>query len=199
MADLSDFILSKVRVKLLEVFFQDPTGMWYVRELTRKIDEEINAVRRELDRMLSAGIVRTEDRGNRKYYSLNMSYDFYPELMRLVAKTTGVGQTFKKNRKKLGNVKFVMFSGKFAKRERRANDELDILVVGEVVLPELAAIVREEEQLRGTEINYTVMTEEEFDFRKTRRDPFLLGILELPRVMVIGDEEEMLERKPALA
>ena len=91
-----------------------------------------------------------------------------------------------------------MFTGKFAKHEKRANDEVDILMVGDVVLPELAAIVRTEEKLRGFEINYTVMTEDEFMFRKQRRDPFLLGILELPRVMVIGEEEEMLERKPTI-
>jgi hypothetical protein len=144
-------------------------------------------------------MVRSDDRGNRKYFSVNPQYDFYPELMKLVAKTTGAGHKIKKNRKKLGTVKYVMFTGKFAKHEKRANDEVDILVVGDIVLPEMAAIIREEEQLRATEINYTVMTNDEFEFRKARRDPFLLGILELPRVMVLGDEEEMLERKPALA
>ena len=101
MADLSDIITSKVRVKLLEFFFQEPTGMWYVRELTRKIEEEINAVRRELDRMLSQGMIKTEDRGNRKYYFLNTAYDFYSDLLKLVAKTTGVGRDLKKNRKRL--------------------------------------------------------------------------------------------------
>lgn len=198
MAELSDFILSKVRVKLLQLFFENPSEMWYVREMTRKIDEEINAVRRELDRMTTAGMVRCEDRGNRKYYSLNRGYEFYSELTRLVAKTTGLGHEIKKNRKKLGTVKYVMFTGKFAKHEQRMHDEVDILVVGDIVLPELAALVREEEKTRGREINYTVMSEEELEFRKTRRDPFLIGILELPRVMVIGDEEDMLSRKPAL-
>ena len=89
-----------------------------------------------------------------------------------------------------------MFTGKFSKHEQHRHDEVEILVVGDIVLPELAALVREEEKKRGHEINYTVMAEEEFEFRKNRRDPFLLGILELPRVMVIGNEEEMLERKP---
>jgi DNA-binding transcriptional ArsR family regulator len=198
MAELSDFILSKVRVKLLQLFFEDPSEMWYVREITRKVDEEINAVRRELDRMTTAGMLHTEDRGNRKYYNLNHQYDFYPELMRLVAKTAGLGQQMKHNRKKLGTIKYVMFTGKFSKHEQHKHDEVEILVVGEVVLPELAALVREEEKKRGHEINYTVMSSDEFEFRKTRRDPFLLGILELPRVMVIGNEEEMLERKPQM-
>ena len=196
MADLSDFVLSKVRVKLLETFFQDPQNMWYVRELTRLTNEEINAIRRELDRMMSNGLLRSEDRGNRKYYMLNPGYEFYSDLHRLVAKTTGMGKELKKIRKKLGTIKYIMFTGKFASRRKRERDEVDVLVVGDVVLPELAAVVRAEEQIRGGEINYTVMTEEEFEFRKTRRDPFLLGILELPRVMIMGNEEDMLERKP---
>ena len=64
-----------------------------------------------------------------------------------------------------------------------------LLVVGDVVLPELAALVRKEESIRGKEINYTVMSREELEFRKKRRDPFLLGILSGSRVMIIGDEE----------
>jgi len=69
--------------------------------------------------------------------------------------------------------------------------KIDILIVGEVVLPELAALIRKEESIRGYEINYTVMSREEFDFRKKRRDPFLLGILTGSRIMIIGDEEDL--------
>jgi hypothetical protein len=85
-----------------------------------------------------------------------------------------------------------MFSGRFLRRIKKAPDEVDLLVVGNVVLPELALLVREEEKRLATEINYTVMTEEEFDFRKKKRDPFILSILSGSRVMLIGDEELML-------
>ena len=85
-----------------------------------------------------------------------------------------------------------MFSGKFARRIReRGDDEVDILVVGDIVLPELAALVRVEETKRGYEINYTVMSRDEYDFRKKRRDPFLSSILSKSRIMVIGDEEDL--------
>ncbi|HSW90355.1 MAG TPA: hypothetical protein VLH19_05820 [Patescibacteria group bacterium] len=198
MADLSDFMLSKVRVELIEVFFTKPEEMWYVRELTRKTNEEINAVRRELARMSASGMVRSEERGNRLYYSLNSQYEFFPELLTLVAKTTGLGKEIKKNRRKLGDLKFVMFSGKFARRLQRANTDVDILVIGNVVLPELAALVKKEEEGRENEINYSVISEEEFVFRKNRRDPFLRDILSGSRVMIIGDEDALLEVKPQL-
>ena len=86
----------------------------------------------------------------------------------------------------------MMFSGKFVRgKPRKKDDEVDILVVGDVVLPELATLIRQEETLRGQEINYTVMSRDEYEFRKKRRDPFLLGILSRSRVMIIGDEEEL--------
>jgi hypothetical protein len=75
----------------------------------------------------------------------------------------------------------------------RGKNDVDLLIVGEVVLPELAALVRQEEEARKTEINYSVMKQDEFLFRKERRDPFLLGILSKSRVMIVGDEEGLVD------
>lgn len=184
-------MVSRVRAKLLKVFLQDPQEMFYVRELTRKVGEEINAVRRELERMQRRGMVKSEPRGNRLYYFVRKNYPFYQELMQLVAKTSGLGGAIRKNRNKLGKLKFVMFSGKFVRRKPRAQSEVDLLIVGSVVLPQLSVLVREEEARRNQEINYTVMTPDEFEFRHSRRDPFLLGILSGSRVMIIGNEDEL--------
>lgn len=193
MASLKDFIISRVRVKLLKVFYENPQELFYVRQLTRNINEEINAVRRELDHLDKKNILKNEKRGNRLYYYLNPSYDFYEDMMSLVAKSTGLGEDIRKNRVKLGKIKFAMLSGKFVRRKERGKNDVDLLVVGEVVLPELAAMVRKEEETRNVEINYTVMKQEEFLFRKERRDPFLLGILSKSRIMIIGDEEGLVD------
>jgi len=186
---LKDLIISKVRVKLLEIFFTNPTQIYHVRDLVRKTEEEINAVRRELAHMEQAGMVKKEPRGNRLYYWFNKNYLFYPELARMMAKTTGLGEEILRNRNKIGRLQYVMFSGKFVEKKERKPNEVDILVVGEIVLPEMAALVKAEESRLSREINYTVMTPEEFQFRKRRRDPFLLEILAGMRIMIIGDEE----------
>ena len=192
MAGLSDIITSKVRVKILELFFGNVKEMYHVRGAVREVKEEINAVRLELDRFEKAGILKKEARGNRVYYWLRDDYPFYGDFLSAVSKTTGLGAEIINNKRKIGTLSFVMFSGKFARRiERKKDDEVDILVVGEVVLPELATLIRMEESKRGSEINYTVMSREEYDFRKRRRDPFLLGILAGSRVMIIGDEQDL--------
>lgn len=190
MANLRDFIVSKTRVKLLRALLENPKEMYHVRALVRKTGEEINAVRRELARMEEAGMAKKEARGNRLYYWFRQEYPFFEELLRLVAKSAGLGFAIRKNRGKLGKITYVMFSGEFVRHaERKNNEQVDVLVVGEVVLPELALLIRQEETRRGTEINYTPMSKDEFEFRKRRRDPFLLGILTDSRIMIIGDEQ----------
>jgi len=195
MANLKDLFVSKVRVKLIQIFLNKPQEMFYVRQLVRETDEEINAVRRELARLEARGLIKSEPRANRLYYFFIKTYPFYQDLISLVAKTTGLGEDIRKNRNKIGKVKFAMLSGKFAHQlEREEPTEVDLLVVGTIVLPELSAVVRRAEVTRKREINYTAMTVEEFNFRKQRRDPFLLGILSLPRIMVVGNEEDLLEK-----
>jgi DNA-binding transcriptional ArsR family regulator len=189
---LDALFVSKVRIKLLKIFLSQPGGSFYVRELVRATKEEINAVRRELSRMQKHGLVVSEWRGNRRYYRFRQDYLFFPELLALVAKTSGLGGNIVKNKAKIGKIKYAVLSREFLRGVKPGPKDVSLLVVGKVVLPELASLVRAEEAKRGFEINYTVMTEEEFDFRKRRRDPFILSILEKGKVMLSGDEDEML-------
>jgi hypothetical protein len=189
---LSDLITSKSRIKLLTVFLTYPYEMFHVRECVRRTGDEINAVRRELQFLEKKGILVKEQRANRVYYSLSRNYPFYYDLLGLGAKTIGLGNELLRNRTKLGKIKYAMFSGRFVRRLKKAPDDVDFIVVGTVVLPELAILIRNEEVRLGTEINYTAMSEEEFKFRKQRNDPFIINILNGTRVMLIGDEEAML-------
>lgn len=189
---LSDLITSKSRIKLLTVFLTNPHEMYHVRECVRRTGDEINAVRRELQFLEKHGILQREARANRVYYSLDKQYPFYYDLLVIGSKTIGLGDEFLKNRVKLGKIKYALFSGKFVKRMEKAADEVEFVVVGTVVLPELALLVRNEEVRLGEEINYTAMTEEEFKFRKTRNDPFIMGILANSKVMLVGSEEEFI-------
>lgn len=195
MSGLSDFITSRVRVKILDLFYAHPNDMYYIREVTREISEEINAVRRELNQMVERGILKTEDRANRSYYFLNRQYPFYSELQQIVVKDRALAAKIRKNRKKLGLIDFVMFSSPFVNREINEAKALDLLVVGEVVLPELELLIKEEERELGREINYTVLDPNEFKFRKQRRDPFVMDIMYGKKVMIIGNEDDFVDRQ----
>lgn len=189
---LEDLIISRVRVKILQLFYLSLGNIYHVRDIVRRVGEEINAVRRELLHLEKAGILAKEHRANRLFYSLRKDYPLYFDLLYLMAKTKGLGGSILKNKAKLGKIKFALISGKFVRNLPRSASDVDLLVVGKLVLPELSQLVRAEEVRREKELNYTVMSEEEFEFRKKRKDPFILSILAKSKVVVIGDEEELL-------
>ncbi len=187
-----DLITSKSRIGLLEFFLKHSREMFHVREIVRQTEDEINAIRRELQFLEKKGILMREPRANRVYYQLNKNYIFFYDLLVMGVKSIGLGKEVLDNRIKLGKIKYAMFSGRFARRMEASPDHVDFLIVGTIVLPELAILVRSEENRLNTEINYTAMTEEEFIFRKQRKDPFIAAILAGSRIMLIGDEEAMI-------
>ena len=113
----------------------------------------------------------------------------------MVVKSTGLGAKLRKKRRKLAKVKFVMFSGRYVRGQKPTKDEVDMLVIGDIDLNVLQDLVKPEEKKLDRELNYAVFSEEEFEFRKTRRDPFIMEILYSSRVMVIGSEVEFVHRE----
>src|SRR5438105_14388061 len=85
---------SKTRVKLLQLFYSNPNRSFYVREITRKIDEQINSVRRELSNLLSIGIITSDNTNNKLYYELNQKFEYYDPLQQIFG--GGVKKTTKK-------------------------------------------------------------------------------------------------------
>src|ERR1700729_905866 len=74
---------SKTRVKLLQLFYGNPNRSFYVREITRKIDEQINSVRRELANLLNVGLITSDTSNNKVYYEVNQKYEFYTPLQEI--------------------------------------------------------------------------------------------------------------------
>src|SRR3989338_2121500 len=101
---LKDLIISRVRVKILQLFFLAPGKIFHVRDIVRRVDEEINAVRRELAHLEKAGLMTKERRANRLFYALRKDYPIYFDLLELIVKTAGLGGEMIKNKVKLGRI-----------------------------------------------------------------------------------------------
>ncbi|OGC56363.1 hypothetical protein A3H26_00270 [candidate division WWE3 bacterium RIFCSPLOWO2_12_FULL_36_10] len=187
---LKDLFVSAVRVKILKIFLFDKDKSYHVRSLVRAVGSEINAVRRELQKLTSIGFLRRRPSGNRVYYSLNSSSIYYPELLSLFVKEDGIGADIIKAEKELGNAKYAVLARSFVRGRASTVLDVDLFVVGGVNIEVLKNIVSNEEKKQNRELNYTVMGEDEFNFRKRRNDPFIVKILSQSRVMLIGDEEE---------
>jgi len=185
-----DLITSEVRVKVLKSFFGSLGKPIHVRELTRLVGTEINAVRRELDRFSRVKLVEKEKVGNRVYYSIRRDYRYFNELLALYEKDYGLSGLILFQHSNLGKIKFGLISREFLLGRKTTPENIDLFLVGAVDLKELGKVVAEGEKRIKKEINYTVMGEEEFEFRKRRLDSFITKILTQSRIIFIGDEDK---------
>jgi len=190
---LQHIIPSKTRRKILELFFQKPNENFYLRRVVREVDEEVNAVKRELDILVEEKLLLREKRLNKVFYTLNKNYLFYDEFLRIFTKNSSILQMIYNNLPKLGKIKYIAISSRFAKRIPIKEEEIYFLFVGIVVVLEVEAVMKKAESLYGSPINYTVMTEEEFIFRKKNNDPFIWRFLKQPKIMLVGDEESLMK------
>ncbi len=197
---------SKTRVKLLQLFYSNPNRSFYVREITRKIDEQINSVRRELSNLLSIGIISSDtnnnssDSNNRLYYEVNQSYEYFEPLTAIfgngVKTTSAKVPTVTKQAqdfKQLGNVHLVLYTGQFTRDE---SSGIDMLLVGDINSTQLAKFVSELEQKESKELRYTVMTPKEFGYRRQVNDRFLATVLS-SKSQILVDKDHVLT--PAIA
>lgn len=187
---LKDLLVSEVRVNILKTMLRNPSKPFHVRALVRAVDTEINAVRRELLRLTNLGLLRNRQSGNRIYYSVNTSSIYFAELLSMVSKEEGLGADIIKHTKQLGDIRYAVMSRAFLRGRESSVLDVDLLIVGSVNIEILQKLVREEEARIGREINYTVMSEEDFVFRKRRNDQFMSKVLAQSRTMLLGDEEE---------
>lgn len=190
---LEHIVTSKTRRKILTLFFSYPAEFYYLRKIVREIGEEVNAVKRELDILEEAKVLNKERRLNKVFYTLNKSYLYYDEFLRIFAKMSPLATRIHKSSLKIGKIKYCALSTKYSKKTPIREDEIYLLFVGTLVVPEVASIVSESEKEFGREINYTIMAEEEFLFRKKNNDPFIWRFLKQPKIMLIGLEEELLK------
>lgn len=190
---LKPIITSKTRRAILQLFYQRPADTYYLRDIVRRTGEEVNAVKRELDILTKGKVLESERRLNKVFFRLHKGYIFYDEFLRIFAKTSRIAMLLKEAGPKLGKVKALALSLKYAQKLDIRSDEIYLLGVGTIVLPEIAQVISYCEQEFGREINYTVMTEDELAFRKRNNDPFIWKFLRTPKVMLIGSEDYLLK------
>ncbi len=197
---------SKTRVKLLQLFYGNPNRSFYVREITRKIDEQINSVRRELANLLSIGIITSDNSNNKLYYEVNQKYEFYEPLRAIfggkstkykpgathMPDTTRAAAS-EQDFKPLTNVDLVLFTGKLTRDERSG---IDVLLVGGMTGAQAAKYITGLEEQESKELRYVVLTRDEFIYRQKIKDRFLSLVLE-SKSQITLDKQYLVAPRPA--
>ena len=182
---------SRTRARLLALFLENADRAFYVRELTRRIDTQLNSVRRELKNLVDVGIVcevegrilageRTEEK--KKFYRANPQFPLFDDLRNVMRKAAVLMNTkFVRELGEKGTIDLVLLTGRFVDQ---ADVPTDMLIVGDVSAVDLSAAIRDFERDIAREVNYTSMPKDEYLYRRDVGDRFLSAILEAKHVVL---------------
>jgi len=178
---------SKTRVKLLRLFFNSPGESFYVREITRKIDEQINSVRRELSNMLSIGIITCDSSDNKLYYVVNQRYEYYIPLKSIfsnnkINESAVIGiknklsvDDYKSVLRDIPGIRVAIFSGILI---QGSVSTVDIVLAGDnISASKVRSFIKVIEKNEIREVNYTLLSYEDFYYRLSVKDKFISQIL----------------------
>ena len=192
---------SKTRIKLLHLFLNNPGKSFYVREITRLIDEQINSVRRELANMMKVGIIKSEEADNKLYYEVDQRYEYYVPLRAIFGDNVDADSVVKEPKQstldwqakldEVGGIKLSIMAGVFV---TGSASKLDLLLVGNPAPAKVKTFIKALEKKEGRELNYSVLTYDEFYYRLSIRDKFITELTSSKHV-VLRDTEQILDKQ----
>lgn len=169
---LKRLFTSSARVKLLQLFLMNPENEYFVRELTRVLDEQINSIRREVDNLKKIGLLTSRAKNRKKYFKLNTACIAYEDLKNLFLKLMDSKDALIKKISSLGEIEFLVMSGFFVKKQT----QVDLLIVGKVDKNEIEAFLDKEVDSKNP-VRFSVMSKQDFLYRVECNDKFITDLL----------------------
>lgn len=170
---LKRLFTSNTRIKLLTLFLLNPDSEFFIRELTRKLEEQINSIRRELDNLKKMGLLKTKTKNRKKFYVVNKNFVVFNELRNIVLKALSEKESIAKSLQQLGELDLIVLSGMFVEKE----SPVDLLLVGKIDRARLDRYFTQELETKRP-VRFSLMSREEYQYRRKCNDKFLHDILE---------------------
>lgn len=170
---------SQTRVKLLSTFLLHPEEEYFIRELTRLLNEQINSIRRELENLRRIGVVKARHKNRKKFYKVDTDFPLYTDLRNLFSKAVQGESPLVSSLKSLPGARLVLLAGNLSGTESK----VDLLIVGDVRKEVLEALLTQDPALRH--VKYSMFSEADFLYRLSLKDRFVQDILLDPRNLIV--------------
>jgi predicted nucleotidyltransferase len=187
---LAEILSSRVRAEIFRILFGTDAQEYHLREIQRRAKLAIGTVQQEATKLEKLQLIIKQQDGNRTYYKANTAHPLYREIHNLVLKTIGLTDIL---RTALSSdaVKFAFVFGSFAAGAEKSESDIDVFIIGEIGLRAVSKLLKDPGLKIGREINPHVMTTKEFITRKSEKEHFIKNVIESPKLMIIGTENEL--------
>jgi len=186
---VSDALFGKTRQAVLALLFGNPGRTYYIREIVHAAGGGASQVQRELDRLTRSGLLTRERRGNQVHFQANPGAAVFAELSGLVTKSFGIADVLRRAlQPSSARMPAAFIYGSVARNEHHAASDVDVLIVGDVLLSDLDDTLREAEKRLGRTVSITLLDPEEYRTRHRANDHFLRAIMAGPKIFLVGDD-----------
>lgn len=192
MSQLGDALFTTTQQKVLGLLYTQPEKSFYTNEIIRLTGMGVATIKRELDRMLAAGIISMSKVGNQHHHQANAECPIYLELLDIVKKTFGltgvVGLALSPFAERID---WAFIFGSVASGKEISTSDIDLMIIGDVGFTEVVSDLYSIQETLGREINPKIYSREEWIQMKNSEDAFIKEILAKPRMDVMGDANEL--------
>lgn len=189
---LKKLFISKVRIKILEKYLLNPHVAFHVRGMVRDLNEEINAVRRELINLEEVGILISKKDKNKLVYKLNPDYPQLFELQTLIIKNSKLGKKILDRVSNIDGLNAVIITESFLLGKSLNDDDIDILFLGDAKIKDIKNSITELEKDFDRELRASAMKKEDFDFAKKKKDDVVMNLLDQNIILIYGTPADLL-------
>ena len=187
-----DALFTRTQQGVLGLLFGKPDQRFYANEIVRSVGMGRGTVRRELERLHSAGIILEQREGNQNYYQANANSPVYPELLGMVRKTFGIADVLRDALDPLmSKIEVAFIYGSVSKASDNRESDVDLMVIGRNLgFAELMTTLLPAEKNLQRKINPTIYTSQEVTKRLNEKNSFITRVMEQPKLWVKGNKLE---------
>jgi DNA-binding transcriptional ArsR family regulator len=187
-----DALLGVTRQKILAQTYRRPERWWYLHELARSLRLRPSSLQRDLSILAAAGILLRRRQGNRVYYRANESLPIFPEIRQLLLKTIALADVLKEALGPLASkIQAAFIYGSVAASQERSTSDVDLFIVGDLRLAEVATALRGLDARLGRSVHPTVYTPAEFRSKRRRGHSFVKNVVEGKKLFLFGTDDDL--------
>jgi len=193
MSQLGDALFTTTQKQVLGLLYAHPDKTFYTKEILRRTGMGVATIKRELDRMLAAGILRMNKIGNQHHYQANPGCPLYEELLSIVKKTFGIVDVLQHALLPLDlEIDFAFVYGSVAKGEEAAESDIDLFIVSESLgYADVMNVLTKSEDELGRPVNPSIYTVTQIKDKLQQENAFLTRVMEQPKLWVKGSDDDI--------
>jgi predicted nucleotidyltransferase len=195
MSRLGNALFTRTQRNVLGLLYTRPEKSFYTKEILRLTGMGVATIKRELDRMVEAGILSFTKVGNQHHYQANPDCPIYEDLLSIVSKTFGIADVLREALLRVDEqIQLAFVYGSIAKSSETTRSDIDLLVVSELLAyADLMTVLADAEQLLGRSINPSIFTNKQIKTKLKENNAFITRVMEQSKIWIKGSENDIRE------